>query len=152
MEGDNQKSMKLKTRQITDVAVDVTFPYYCKSENNYYKLTQIEGRSKIRIECVRPNLYISKLKSEDYDFSHYLITCIAVDGIYFEDLYDAYRSNLEPWHYSIESFRGRDQKVNENESAVRVTCIETGKVVECSEHRSRYQNIEQAKRMLNEER
>ncbi len=87
--------MKLKTRQITDVLVDVTFPYYCKSENNYYKLTQIEGRGKIRIECVRPNLYISKIKSEDYDFSHYLITCIENDGVYFECLYDDYLSQLK---------------------------------------------------------
>lgn len=150
MEGNNQKSMKLNTRQITDVAVDVTFPYYCKSENNYYKLTQVEGRNKIRIECVRPNLYISKLKSEDYNFSHYLITCVGDNGVMFESLYNDYRKALEPWHYTVESFRGGDQKVNEADSAVRVTCIETGKVVECSEHKSRYQNIEQAKRMLNE--
>lgn len=151
MEGNNQKPMKLNTRQITDVAVDVIFPYYCKSENNFYKLTQVEGRSKIRIECVRPNLYISKLKSEDYDFSHYLITCIAVDGIYFEDLFDAYRSNLEPWHYSVESFRSPGQGIHEANSAVQVTCIETGKVVECSRYKSYYQNLEEAKRMLNEQ-
>jgi len=141
--------MKLKTRQITDVFIDVTFPYYCKLENNYYKLTRIEGRGKIRIECVRPNLYISKIKSEDYDFSHYLITCIEDDGIVFEDLFDAYRHNLEPWTYSVEVFRGKDQKVNEVDAGARVTCIETGQVAECSKHRSYYQNLDEAKRMLN---
>lgn len=60
------------------------------------------------------------------------------------------QARINSFTYQIDSFRGGDQKVNEVESAVRVTCIETGKVVECSEHRSRYQNIEQAKRMLNE--
>ena len=60
------------------------------------------------------------------------------------------QARINRFTYQIDSFRGGDQKVNKGESAVRVTCIETGKVVECSEHRSRYQNIEQAKRMLNE--
>ena len=142
--------MKLKTRQITDVFVDVTFPYYCKSEINYYKLTQIEGRKSIRIECVRPNLYISKIKSEDYDFSHHLITCTEDDGVYFEYLYEDYLSQLTPYTYSVEVFRGKDQKVNEVDAGARVTCIETGKVAECSKYRSYYQNLDEAKRMLNE--
>ena len=60
------------------------------------------------------------------------------------------QARINRFTYQIDSFRGGDQKVNKGESAVRVTCIETGKVVECSEHRSRYQNIEQAKRLLNE--
>lgn len=60
------------------------------------------------------------------------------------------QARINNFTYQIDSFRGGDQKVNKGESAVRVTCIETGKVVECSEHRSRYQNIEQAKRLLNE--
>ena len=51
--------------------------------------------------------------------------------------------------YEIESFRTSGD-VTKCESAVRVTCIETGKVVECSTYRSKSQNIEQAKRMLNE--
>lgn len=59
------------------------------------------------------------------------------------------QARINSFTYQIESFRTGTQ-VNKGESAVRVTCIETGKVVECSEHRSRYQNIEQAKRMLNE--
>lgn len=60
-------------------------------------------------------------------------------------------AKIKSFTYQIDSFRTGNQ-VNKGEVAVRVTCIETGKVVECSEHRSRYQNIEQAKRMLNEER
>lgn len=59
------------------------------------------------------------------------------------------QARINSFTYQIDSFRTSNQ-VNKGESAVRVTCIETGKVVECSEHRSRYQNIEQAKRMLNE--
>lgn len=60
------------------------------------------------------------------------------------------QARIKSFTYQIDSFRGGDQNVNKGESAVRVTCIETGKVVECSDHRSRYQNIEQAKRILNE--
>lgn len=59
------------------------------------------------------------------------------------------QARINSFTYQIDSFRTRSN-VSKAESAVRVTCIETGKVVECSEHRSRYQNIEQAKRMLNE--
>ena len=149
METDNQTAMKLKTRQITDVIVDVTFPYYCKSGNNYYKLTQIEGRQSIKVECVRHNLYTCKIKPYDYDFTSYLIAFDNVDGVMFESLFDGYRQSLEPWTYSTEVFRGRDQKVNEVDAGARVTCIETGEVAECSKHRSYYQNLEEAKRMLN---
>ena len=96
MEGNNQKPMKLKTRQITDVFVDVTFPYYCARENNYYKLTQIEGRNTIKVECVRPNLYTCKVKPVDYDFAHYLIACDDSDGRMFEYWYEDYINSITP--------------------------------------------------------
>lgn len=57
------------------------------------------------------------------------------------------QARINSFTYQIDSFTTSNQ-VNKGESAVRVTCIETGKVVECSEHRSRYQNIEQAKKLL----
>jgi protein subunit release factor B len=78
-----------------------------------------------------------------------LITCVEDEGIQFELYLDWYRKSLEPWTYSVEVFRGREQKVNEVDSGARVTCIETGQVAECSKHRSYYQNLEEAKRMLN---
>lgn len=62
---------------------------------------------------------------------------------------EALQARIKSFTYQIDSFR-TGTNVNKGEVGVRVTCIETGKVVECSEHRSRYQNIEQAKRMLNE--
>lgn len=70
---------------------------------------------------------------------------------YFQEELDEIelQARINSFTYQIDSFR-TGFGVNAGESAVRVTCIETGKVVECSEHRSRYQNIEQAKRMLNE--
>ncbi len=70
---------------------------------------------------------------------------------YFQEELDEIelQARINSFTYQIDSFRTGNQ-VNKGESAVRVTCIETGKVVECSEHRSRYQNIEQAKRLLNE--
>ncbi len=59
------------------------------------------------------------------------------------------QARINSFTYQIDSYR-TGSNVNKGESAVRVTCIETSKIVECSEHRSRYQNIEQAKRLLNE--
>jgi len=72
------------------------------------------------------------------------------DSFFEEDIKELeLQARINSFTYQIDSFRtGSD--VNKGETAVRVTCIETGKTVECSEHRSRYQNIEQAKRMLNE--
>ena len=72
---------------------------------------------------------------------------------YFQEELDEIelQARINSFTYQIDSFRTGNQ-VNKGETAVRVTCVETCKVVECSEHRSRIQNIEQAKRMLNEER
>ena len=58
------------------------------------------------------------------------------------------RSRVDKLNFQIESFRGKDQGVNEVPVAVRVICLETKEVTECSEHKSHYRNIEQAKRFL----
>jgi hypothetical protein len=142
--------MKLKTRQITDVFVEVTFPYYCTWEGTYYKFTQIKGRNSIKVECVRQKFYSCEIKPDDHNFTDYLIAFDDADGVLFESLLDDYRKALEPWTYSVTVFRGENQKVNEVDAGARVTCIETGKVTECSKHRSYYQNLYEARRMLNE--
>ncbi len=46
--------------------------------------------------------------------------------------------------YTVEYFRVPGQKVDEQDRGVRVTCKETGAWADCTEHKSRYKNIEQA--------
>lgn len=69
---------------------------------------------------------------------------------YFQEELDEIelQERIKSFTYKVESFRTA-AFVNKAESAVRVTCIETGKVAECSKYRSYYQNLEEAKRMLN---
>jgi hypothetical protein len=58
------------------------------------------------------------------------------------------RSRVDKLNFQIASFRGKDQGINEVPVAVRVICLETKEITECSEHKSHYKNIEQAKRFL----
>lgn len=46
--------------------------------------------------------------------------------------------------YTIEYFRLSGQKISEQDRGVRVTCKDTGAWAECSEHKIRYENIDNA--------
>lgn len=108
-------------------------------ENNNYKTIKLEFE-----ECVCCN----NINYYDIPFTEFNRQQLGDDFFQDEIKEEELRSRVDKLNFQIESFRGKDQGINEVPVAVRVIRLDTKEIAECSKYKSHYQNIEEAKRFL----
>ena len=147
MEGNNSKSVSYQKETVCETCMSIGITHIdcvCTYMKDYPTVTL-----EFEVFDCCGHVNDSKIPLTDFNLEQ-------LGNEYFQEELDEIEAELELqariniFTYQIDSFRtGSD--VSKAETAVRVTCIETGQVAECSKHRSYYQNLDEAKRMLNEQ-